>query len=80
MNPCPEQYKQKLTSCVFASNLDHLVEQADYWSVQGYTRDSIDYTLGKCLVFCNPRGYPINRMSGEYENPRFDSQFIGEVP
>ncbi|MER2603928.1 MAG: metallophosphoesterase [Candidatus Competibacter phosphatis] len=79
MRSVSERYKQELTSCAFASNLDFLVEQADYW-VHGHTHDSFDYTLGKCRVLCNPRGYPINRMTGAYENPEFDSQLIVEVP
>jgi predicted phosphodiesterase len=79
MQSVSEQYKQELTSCAFASNLDSLVEQADYW-VHGHTHDSFDYMLGKCRVLCNPRGYPINRITGEYENPKFDSQLIVEVP
>lgn len=40
----------------FASALDHLVEKADVW-VHGHTHKSLDFTLGKCRVVCNPRGY-----------------------
>jgi predicted phosphodiesterase len=79
MHSVSEQYKHELTSCAFASNLDQLVEQADYW-IHGHTHDSFDYILGKCRVVCNPRGYPINRITGEYENPKFNSQLIVEVP
>jgi hypothetical protein len=45
----------------------------------GHTHDSFDYMLGKSRVVCNPRGYPINRGTGEYENPKFNSQLIVEV-
>lgn len=78
MQSVSEQYKKELTSCAFASNLDPLVEKADYW-IHGHTHDSFDYMLGKCRVVCNPRGYPINRITGEYENPKFNSQLIVEV-
>ena len=46
-------------SAAFASNLDHLVPQADLW-IHGHTHDAFDYTLGTCRVVCNPRGYPGN--------------------
>lgn len=78
MQSVSAQYKQELTSCAFASHLDQLVEQADYW-VHGHTHDSFDYMLGKCRVLCNPRGYPINRITGKYENQNFNSQLIVEV-
>jgi predicted phosphodiesterase len=78
MQSVSAQYKQELTSCAFASHLDHLVGKADYW-IHGHTHDSFDYMLGKCRVLCNPRGYPINRITGEYENPQFDPQLIIDV-
>ncbi len=64
-----------MSSCAFARNLDSLVEQAEYW-IHGHTHDSFDYGLGMCRVMCNPRGYPVNRMTGTYENPNFNPQLI----
>jgi predicted phosphodiesterase len=78
MQSVSEQYKQELTSCAFASNLDPLVEKADYW-IHGHTHDSFDYMLGKCRVVCNPRGYPVNRLTGAYENLNFNPQLVVEV-
>lgn len=52
------------------------------WDVTGNAsamRRTFDYMLGKCRVLCNPRGYPINRITGEYENPQFDPQLIIDV-
>ncbi len=71
------RFEKEILSAAFASNLDHLVEQADLW-IHGHTHDSFDYHLGKCRVVCNPRGYP--RWQGTYENPSFDAQKIFEVP
>lgn len=78
MRSVSDRYKEELTSAAFASNLDALVGQADVW-VHGHTHDSFDYLHGKCRVLCNPRGYPVNRITGEYENPGFNSQLIVEV-
>lgn len=41
----------------FASNLDHLVHDADYW-ICGHTHIYTETTIGKCRVLINPRGYP----------------------
>jgi predicted phosphodiesterase len=52
-----QRFEQDPVSAAFASNLDHLVQQADLW-VHGHTHDSFDYTINKSRVVCNPRGYP----------------------
>ena len=70
------RFENEILSAAFASNLDHLVEQADAW-IHGHTHDSFDYQLGKCRVVCNPRGYPT--WKGTYENPNFTARKIIEV-
>ncbi len=47
----------------FASNLDHLVEQADAW-IHGHTHAGFDYHLKKCRVVNNPRGYVPREQTG----------------
>ncbi|HEY6018952.1 MAG TPA: phosphoesterase [Candidatus Paceibacterota bacterium] len=43
-------------SAAYASNLDHIVEQADIW-IHGHTHFKNDYRVGNGRVVCNPRGY-----------------------
>ena len=57
----------------FLSNLDHLAKLADLW-VHGHTHESYDYTIGKCRVVCNPRGY-----AGVEENPAFDAAYTVDI-
>lgn len=39
----------------WSNKMDHLVELADIW-IHGHTHESMDYSIGDCKVFCNPRG------------------------
>ena len=73
-----EQYKGDPLSPAFASNLDHLVEQADLW-VHGHVHSSFDYRLGRCRVVCNPLGYPGSYENMRPENPAFDPNLIVEI-
>ena len=57
------RFDTDLLSAAFASNLDNLVEKADLW-IHGHTHDCFDYSLGKCRVVCNPRGYPREHSNG----------------
>lgn len=70
-------YQQQLLSAAFASDLDTLVAQADMW-IHGHTHDSFDYSLGKCRVICNPRGY---QRPGDMnpENTDFNPGLLVEV-
>ena len=45
-----------LLDAAYASNLDHLVAQADMW-VHGHTHHRVDYQVGQARVVTNPRGY-----------------------
>jgi predicted phosphodiesterase len=68
------EYETDLLSAAFASNLDHLVEQADFW-IAGHTHVGFDTMIGKCRCIVNPRGYP-DRLQGGYENRAFNPQLI----
>lgn len=64
------------TNACYASNLDKLVEKADFW-FHGHMHDSADYMIGKCRVVCNPRGY--EHWSQAQENKVFDPYKLIEV-
>ncbi len=65
----------------FVSDLTELVEQADLW-LHGHVHDSFDYTVGRCRVVCNPRGYAQNRKTVsaadqlEFENPGYREDLV----
>lgn len=65
MRSVSERYKKEVLAACFASEVDHLVPQADLW-IHGHTHDSFNYTLDGTPVICNPKGY------GQ-ENRKFDS-------
>ena len=64
------QFQGDQLSPAFASDLTNLFDQADLW-VHGHTHDSFDYTVGRCRVVCNPRGY-----YGHEANKHFNSSLI----
>jgi predicted phosphodiesterase len=70
------RWRSSLVSAGFSSDLTGLLNHADLW-VHGHTHDSHRYSVGKCQVVVNPRGYP-NRQ-GNFENGAFDSQLVVEV-
>lgn len=81
MQSVADRYKKDMTSGAFASNLDHLVEQADIW-IHGHTHDNFDYRVGRCRVVCNPRGYVRERYgsSGQsVENLEFNPGLVVEI-
>jgi calcineurin-like phosphoesterase family protein len=51
----------------YSSDLDHLVKLADVW-IHGHIHAQLDYTLGRCRVICNPRGYPGDHCSQHFKN------------
>lgn len=53
-----KKYADYKNNSSFASNLDHLVEKADFW-FHGHLHVSKSYKIGKCQVIANPRGYPM---------------------
>jgi predicted phosphodiesterase len=73
----PDQFSTAPTSAAYASRLDPLVKQADFW-IHGHMHESFDYLLGNCRVLCNPCGY-ISK-DGRPENREFDPNFIVDLP
>ena len=73
-----DEYKGDTLSPSFASNLDHLVEQADLW-VHGHVHSSFDYRIGRGRVVCNPLGYPGSYEKMRPENPTFDPNLVVEI-
>jgi len=71
-----EKYKEDILSAAFASNMDSLVEKADYYFA-GHTHTSFDLMIGKCRVVVNPRGYA--GWSGASENKSFSDTLIVSI-
>ncbi len=67
----PPQFVGNPLSPAFASNLDELVAQADYW-LHGHVHDALDYRIGRARVLANPGGYP-------HERGGFRPEFVFEV-
>lgn len=69
----------RLNVC-FASDLTPVVEKADIW-LHGHVHDSMDYQVGKCRVYANPRGYPVSGRDGKvyFENEKYDPGLLIEV-
>lgn len=57
----------------YASNLEHVVAQADLW-VHGHTHVPAEYSIGSGRVVSNPRGYV-----GDGAVQDFDPRFVVEV-
>lgn len=71
-------------TAAFVSNLEALVRKADYW-FHGHVHDSFDYSVGKCRVVVNPRGYASNKHAAatpaqlKFENPQFRPYCVIEL-
>ena len=78
------QWAGHLVSAIYGSNLpDELVQGAALW-IHGHAHSSFDYRIGQAdcagRVVCNPRGYPLGRLSpSAFENPGFDPGLTLEV-
>ena len=51
-----KQWRGTPLNPVFATNVEHLVQKADYW-IFGHTHYTTEFTLGKCKVMSNCKGY-----------------------
>lgn len=72
------QYQEDLCTAAFGSELPaELLDQAGLW-IHGHTHSSFQYRVGRCRVVCNPRGYPVGWLAGEYENRDFNSRLLVE--
>lgn len=69
----PVEFRENRVSAAYASNLEHLVEQSDWW-IHGHTHSSLNYQVGNATVLCNPRGY-----SGYEMNPQFQHDLVVEI-
>lgn len=77
------RYAKELMSSGFGSQLPlDLIAQARLW-IHGHTHDSFDYRLSRskdaARVVCNPRGYPLSRVTEVYENAGFNGRLLLEV-
>lgn len=52
----PSQYRGDPLMLAYASDLDAVVQVADLW-IHGHMHDIVDYTVGRCRVGRNLRGY-----------------------
>lgn len=50
------RYHGSVLNSAYASDLEHLVDQADLW-IHGHVHHRQDYRIGDGRVVCNPRGY-----------------------
>ena len=72
------RYRNDPCTPAFASQLPAaLLDQAGLW-IHGHTHSSHLYRVGRCRVVCNPRGYPLGWIDGEYENREFDAGLLME--
>lgn len=71
-----DEYANAPASAAYASRLDELASKANLW-VHGHMHESVDYTIGKCHVVCNPCGY--KGRDGTIENVRFDPNYVIEL-
>ena len=76
-------YANDLVTAGFGSHLPiDTITQADLW-IHGHTHYSFDYRLHNkdrsVRVVCNPRGYPLSRVTDVYENHAFNRQLLVDV-
>lgn len=70
------QYQADLCTAAFGSQLpEALFHQVGLW-IHGHTHSSCRYDVNNCLVACNPRGYPMGRLSNQFENDTFDPALL----
>lgn len=53
----PQQYQGDCLSPAFASNLEMLLEQVDFW-LHGHVHEPVDFTYKGARILANPGGYP----------------------
>ena len=76
LSVAPQFVNDPLTPA-FTSHLDDHVRNADLW-IHGHTHASFDYSIGKCRVVANPRGYSYYK-DLHPENPQFDPRKVVEI-
>jgi 3',5'-cyclic AMP phosphodiesterase CpdA len=74
-------YKDDPVTAGFASNLEAFAaKHVDVWN-HGHMHNGSDFTLGRCRVIANPRGYPHQRWNPttKFENQQFKPTLVVEV-
>lgn len=68
-----ERFKGSLINPYFCNDMDSIIKNMNikYW-IHGHTHDPVDYMIENINVLCNPRGYPSEDGSRE-----FDFKLIG---
>ena len=82
-NSTAPRYAGDLVTAGYGSHLPiDMITRADLW-IHGHTHDSFDYRLHNkdrsVRVVCNPRGYPLSRVTDVYENHAFNRQLLVDV-
>ncbi len=51
-------FQKDMTTAAYVSDLEEFIElhQPQFW-LHGHLHNSSDYTIGKCRILCNPKGY-----------------------
>ncbi len=66
-----QRYIDDPANCFFASNVEHLMKNVDYW-LCGHTHTGIYKEINGCKCYINPYGYPFEK---KYET-KFDDSLI----
>lgn len=74
------QYLEDLVTAGYGSHLPvDMISEAELW-IHGHTHDSFEYDVGdaqkSARVICNPRGYPLSRVTDAYENSNFSPRML----
>ena len=82
-NSTAPRYADDLVTAGYGSHLPlDMITQADLW-IHGHTHDSYDYRVchgdRSVRVVCNPRGYPLSRVTDVYENHAFNHRLLVDV-
>jgi Icc-related predicted phosphoesterase len=74
-------YKDDPVTAGFASNLEAFAAEQVDLAVHGHMHNGSDYTIGRCRVVANPRGYPYQRWNpnSRFENAQFNPELVVEV-
>jgi len=75
---CPDFFKGRHENVYYANTIDrdYGFELPDVWC-HGHVHSKVDYMMGDCQVFGNPRGYM--NSAGAGRNRDFDPNFTFEV-
>lgn len=82
-NSCAPQYAEDPLTAIYGSRLPYEVLLRPGLWIHGHTHESQDYRLeseqSAVRVVCNPRGYPLSRLSNAFENKQFNPALLVEI-